>query len=37
MQYAVRHADPSTTMLYDMAKANLIATPLTTVRPTSPA
>lgn len=36
MQYAMRHADPPTTLRYDMAKANSTATPLTPSPPTSP-
>lgn len=34
MQYAIRHADPRTTLRYDMAKANPTGTPRTLSRHT---
>ena len=37
MQIAMRHADPRTTGLYDMAKNNKAATPATASPPSSPA
>jgi integrase/recombinase XerD len=37
MQYAMRHADPRTTMRYGMARANLDAMPPTPSPPTWPA
>ncbi len=37
MQHAMRHADPRTTLRYDLARRTSIATPLTPSLLTSPA